>query len=268
MIPENQDGLMPGDTIESIEFQNVTFHYKEEIPLIRNLSFRIEGKEKVALVGHNGTGKTTLIKLILRLYDPVEGTIFVNGVDIKKYNLKAYRRLFSVAFQDYKIFAMSVKDNICMGRHIQNEDLVIEKALERVGMKERINGLVNYLDTNLTKEFDKDGEVMSGGEYQKLVVARAFTKDGSIKIFDEPSSALDPIAEHDLYKNIMKEGGDNVMIFISHRLSSVRDADKVFVMEQGEIVERGTHRELMDLGGTYSDLYMKQAKNYMAVEGA
>lgn len=126
----------------------------------------------------------------------------------------------------------------------------------------------HYLDTNLTKEFDKDGEVMSGGEYQKLVVARAFTKDGSIKIFDEPSSALDPIAEHDLYKNIMKEGGDNVMIFISHRLSSVRDADKVFVMEQGEIVERGTHRELMDLGGTYSDLYMKQAKNYMAVEGA
>lgn len=127
---------------------------------------------------------------------------------------------------------------------------------------------VSNLDTNLTKEFDKDGEVMSGGEYQKLVVARAFTKDGSIKIFDEPSSALDPIAEHDLYKNIMKEGGDNVMIFISHRLSSVRDADKVFVMEQGEIVERGTHRELMDLGGTYSDLYMKQAKNYMAVEGA
>ena len=265
-IPEDQDGLIPDEKIKSIEFRDVTFYYKDEMPLIQNLSFRVEEKKRVALVGHNGAGKTTIIKLLLRLYDPVEGTIFVNGIDIKKYNLKAYRKLFSVAFQDYKIFAMSVKENICMGNYVSDETSVIDKALQRVGMKERIERLPKKFDTNLTKEFDKDGEVMSGGEYQKLVVARAFAKDGNIKVFDEPSSALDPIAEHELYKNIIKEIGDDIMIFISHRLSSVKDADTVFVIEHGQIIERGTHKELMSLNGTYADLYRKQAKNYMAVE--
>lgn len=267
-IPEDQDGFIPDEKIKSIEFRDVTFSYKDELPLIKNLSFRVEENESVALVGHNGAGKTTLIKLLLRLYDPVEGAIFVNDIDIKKYNLEAYRKLFSVAFQDYKIFAMSVRENICMGRHVLNDAVAIDKALERVGMKERVNRLSKKLDTNLTKEFDKDGEIMSGGEYQKLVVARAFAKAGKIKVFDEPSSALDPIAEHDLYKGIIDEIGDNVMIFISHRLSSVKDADTVFVMEHGQIVERGTHKELMNLNGTYANLYRKQAKNYMAVEEA
>lgn len=196
------------------------------------------------MVGHNGAGKTTIIKLLFRLYDPTSGEILVNGRNIKEYNLRAYRQLFAAAFQDYKVFALSVKDNVLMGRKVKGVDEAVIEALKKAGVYEKVISLPNGINTILTKEFDEDGAVLSGGQYQKIVVARAFVQDTPVKVFDEPSSALDPIAEYEMYKSIMKESKDKTMIFISHRLSSVRNADRVFMFDKGELIEQGTHEEL------------------------
>lgn len=265
VIPEDWDGIMPDQVITSIEFRNVCFSYKDGKYALKNLDFRIEGNSVVAIVGHNGAGKSTIIKLLFRLYDPTSGEILVNGRNIKEYNLRAYRQLFAAAFQDYKVLALSVKDNVLMGRKIKAEDEAVIEALKKAGVYEKVKTLPNGIDTILTKEFDEDGAVLSGGQLQKIVVARAFVQNTPIKVFDEPSSALDPIAEYELYKSIMEESKDKTMIFISHRLSSVRNADRVFMFEQGELIEQGTHEELMNIKGSYEDMYTKQAMNYLAV---
>ncbi len=264
-IPEDQDGIMP-EKIRSIEFKNVSFEYVKGEPVINNLSFKIEGDKVCALVGHNGAGKSTIIKLLFRLYDPTEGEILVNGVNIKEYNLKAYRKQFSAAFQDYKVMAMSVKDNVLMGEDFEDPDSVAERALRCAGIWDKVSSLKNGMNTIMTKEFDNNGAVLSGGEQQKIVVARAFAQKASVKVFDEPSSALDPIAEYDLYKGIMDESRGHITLFISHRLSSVKDADEVFMLENGAVIERGTHRTLMDMGGKYCEMFTKQAQNYLADE--
>lgn len=264
-IPEDQQGIMPSETIDSIEFEHVTFSYQDE-ETIKDLSFRINNKEIVAFVGHNGAGKTTIIKLLFRLYDPTEGVIRLNGTDIRDYDLRAYRNLFAAAFQDYKIFGMTVKNNVLMGKHYDNEDSLVTEALKKAGVYDKIMTLPEGINTMMTKEFDEQGAVLSGGESQKVVVARAFVKPSPIKVFDEPSSALDPIAEFELYNNIMKDGENRTMIFISHRLSSVKNTDKVFMLENGRIIEEGTHRELMKLDGSYAAMYKKQAMNYLAVD--
>ena len=264
-IPENQEGIMP-EKIRSIEFKNVCFEYKENEPVINNLSFKIEGDKVCALVGHNGAGKSTIIKLLFRLYDPTIGDILVNGINIKEYNLKAYRKQFSAAFQDYKVMAMSVKDNVLMGEQFVNPDETAERALKCAGVWDKVSSLSNGINTIMTKEFDNDGAVLSGGEQQKIVVARAFAQQASVKVFDEPSSALDPISEYDLYKGIMNESKGHITLFISHRLSSVKDADEVFMLENGTVIEHGTHRQLMDMGGKYCEMFTKQAQNYLADE--
>lgn len=264
-IPEDQDGIMP-EKIHSIEFRNVSFAYKENEPVIRDLSFTIEGEKVCALVGHNGAGKSTIIKLLFRLYDPTSGEILVNGINIKEYNLKAYRKEFSATFQDYKVMAMSVKDNVLMGRKTDDPDEAAKRALKCAGAWDKVESLPNGMDTVMTKEFDGGGAVLSGGEQQKIVVARAFAQNASVKVFDEPSSALDPIAEYELYKGIMSESKGHITLFISHRLSSVKDADEVFMLENGAVIERGTHRELMALNGKYCEMFTKQARNYLADE--
>jgi ATP-binding cassette, subfamily B, bacterial len=265
-LPENYDGIIPEENIHSIEFRNVSFSYKEDSPVIKNLSFRIEGNNRVALVGHNGAGKTTIIKLLFRLYDPDEGEILLNDINIKEYNLKAYRSLYAAAFQDYKIFALSIKENVLMRECSEEDNSVVIEALAKAGVYDKVRSLPKGIDTIMTKEFDEEGVLLSGGEYQKIVVARAFVKKVPIKVFDEPSSALDPIAEYELYDSIIKDSIDKTMIFISHRLSSVRNADMVYMLENGTILEQGTHKELMEQNGAYADMYNKQAKNYLAVE--
>ncbi|MDE5577876.1 MAG: ABC transporter ATP-binding protein/permease, partial [Oscillospiraceae bacterium] len=252
-IPEDQDGIIPEEKVRSIEFRNVCFEYRENEPVINDLSFKIEGDKVCALVGHNGAGKSTIIKLLFRLYDPTRGEILVNGVNIKEYNLKAYRKLFSAAFQDYKVMAMSVRDNVLMGAEFENPDETAERALKCAGVWDKVQSLSGGMDTVMTKEFDNDGAVLSGGEQQKIVVARAFAQKASVKVFDEPSSALDPIAEYDLYKGIMNESKGHITLFISHRLSSVKDADVVFMLENGTVIERGSHRELMAQNGKYCE---------------
>jgi ATP-binding cassette subfamily B protein len=273
VIPEDQDGIIPEEKIHSVEFENVSFSYDEKNSenrknVINDLSFKVTDNQICAFVGHNGAGKTTLIKLLMRLYDPDTGVIKVNGTNIKEYNLRSYRRLFAAAFQDGKLMSMSVRDNILAGEKFDEryaEKLVL-KALESAGIKEKIDTLTNGINTTLTKEFDENGAVLSGGETQKLVVARAFARgeSASVKVFDEPSSALDPIAEYELYKSIMRESKDNITFFISHRLSSVKDADVVFMLENGGIIEQGTHSELMEREGQYAEMFAMQARNYLA----
>lgn len=264
-IPEDQDGDMPEKEFQSIEFREVSFSYKDE-QTIQDLSFVITKGQTAALVGHNGAGKTTIIKLLLRLYDPTSGTIFYNGRDIREYNLKAYRELFATTFQDFQMFGMTIKENVLMGRHYEKEEELVIAALKKAGVYEKVSSLEKGIDTMMTKEFDEDGAVLSGGESQKIAVARTFVKDAPMKIFDEPSSALDPIAEYELFQNIMKEGSDHTMLFISHRLSSVKNCDKVFMLEKGHLIEEGTHSELMAANGSYAQMYKKQAMNYLALE--
>ena len=264
-IPEDYDGADPGTTIESIEFRNVSFAYKD-IPVLENLNMKLEGKKTYALVGHNGAGKSTIIKLLLRLYDPTEGEILLNGRNIKEYNLQKYRALFATAFQDNRMFSMSVADNVVLGENIppENKHTVVEDALKLSGVYDKVMSLPKGIDTTLTREFDDEGAVLSGGEFQKIVVARAFARNCPVKVFDEPSSALDPIAEYKLFDNILKACRENTLLFISHRLSSVQNADYVFLLEKGMVIEEGTHKSLMKKKGAYADMYNKQAENYLA----
>ncbi len=264
-IPEDYDGEMPDTDFMSLEFKNVSFSYKDT-EIIHNLSFKVNKGEIAALVGHNGAGKTTIIKLMLRLYDPVSGEILYNGKDIKIYNLKAYRDIFATTFQDFRLFGMTVKENVLMGRHYENEDELVREALKKADVLDRIEELDKGIDSVMTKEFDENGCVLSGGESQKVAVARTFIKDAPMKIFDEPSSALDPIAEYELFNSIIGEGQDHTMLFISHRLSSVKNCDKVFMLEKGTLIEEGTHKELMEQNGSYAAMYKKQAMNYLAIE--
>ena len=264
-IPEDYDGADPGTTIESIEFRGVGFAYKD-IPVLKNLNMKFEGKKTYALVGHNGAGKSTIIKLLLRFYDPSEGEILLNGRNIKEYNLQKYRALFATAFQDNRMFSMSVADNVTLGEDIpvSQRDAIVTEALKLSGVYDKVMSLPQGINTTLTREFDDNGAVLSGGEFQKIVVSRAFARRCPIKVFDEPSSALDPIAEYQLFDNILKACEENTLLFISHRLSSVQNADHVFLLENGEVKEEGTHRELMKKKGIYADMYQKQAENYLA----
>ena len=264
-IPEDYDGADPGRTIDSIEFRGVGFAYKD-IPVLKNLNMKFEGKKTYALVGHNGAGKSTIIKLLLRFYAPTEGEILLNGRNIKEYNLQKYRALFATAFQDNRMFSMSVADNVTLGEDIpaDQRDAIVTEALKLSGVYDKVTSLPQGINTTLTREFDDNGAVLSGGEFQKIVVSRAFARRCPIKVFDEPSSALDPIAEYQLFDNILKACQENTLLFISHRLSSVQNADHVFLLENGEVKEEGTHRELMKKKGLYADMYLKQAENYLA----
>lgn len=259
-IPEDSDGIKPETEVESIEFRNVSFTYDGEKNVIDNLSFTLCKGTKIALVGHNGAGKTTIIKLLLRLYDPTEGCILVNGIDIREFNLKEYRKLFLCAFQDYEIFAGTVRENVLMGRLGTDEEVI--EALKKAGIYEKVSKLPKGIHTMLTREFDQDGALLSGGEYQKIVCSRVFLDDTKVSLFDEPSSALDPISENELFNSIIKSVEDRTGIFISHRLSSVKDADCVLMLENGRIIEKGSHQELMGLNGSYASMYQVQERNY------
>ena len=265
-IPEDADGADPGTEIQSIEFKNVSFSYKDK-EVIKNLSMEFRGGKTYALVGHNGAGKTTLIKLLLRFYDPTEGQILLNGRDIREYNLRKYRALFATAFQDHRMFSMTVAENVIMGENVPAEEREekVNEALRLAGAYDKVMSLPKGINTILTREFDDEGAMLSGGEFQKIVVARAFVRECHFKVFDEPSSALDPIAEAQLFDNIYESCRKNTLVFISHRLSSVQNADWVYLLADGTVKEEGTHRKLMEKKGLYADMYTKQAKNYLAV---
>lgn len=251
----------------TIKLENVSFKYfGSDNYVLKNINIELKKNEKIALVGHNGAGKSTLVKLLLRLYDPTEGRLTLNGEDVRDLKIKSYRDMFSVVFQDFKLIALPVSENVLMRPKKEGDDEKIVEALKLSGAYERIMELKDGTETILTKEFSEDGAVLSVGEGQKIAIAHAFIKDSPYIILDEPTSALDPVAEAEMYSNMMKIGESKGMIFISHRLSSAVSADRIYMLENGEVIESGTHSELMALNGKYADMFKKQAQNYIDIE--
>ncbi len=261
--PKITDGGKDAEEFESLEFKNVTFGYPDTSKtILKNVSFKIKKGETIAVVGVNGAGKSTLVKLLLRFYDPDEGEILYNGINLKEYNVNSLRGAFATVFQDYKNFAVSVNENIMCHECNDEEKKIAEKALRRSGVWDKIQSLPKGADTVLTREFEIDGAGLSGGENQKVSAARLFARDFQIAILDEPSSALDPIAEYKMYENLIDVTKDKTVIYISHRLSSAVLSDRIIVLGNGTILESGTHQELMAQNGEYSKMFTLQASSY------
>lgn len=242
--------------------EKVQFTYKGNAePTLKNVSMEIKKGEKVALVGFNGAGKSTLIKLLLRLYDPDSGRITYGGQDIRDYKLKEYRKQFGALFQDFEIFATDIQGNICMKDGELDQEWA-DQAMQKAGFWERFSLMPKGYGTQLTKEFDSEGINLSGGEAQKLALARVLYADAAVIVLDEPSSALDPIAEHQLNKTITELSNDKTVIIISHRLSTTRFVDRIYMFENGEIIEQGVHEELIMLNGAYAKMFKLQAEKY------
>ncbi|MDE5670574.1 MAG: ABC transporter ATP-binding protein/permease [Eubacterium sp.] len=256
------------EEFESLEFKNVYFKYPSaEKYSLQNVNIKIEKGQTVAVVGVNGAGKTTFVKLLLRFYDVTSGEILYNGINIKEYKLESLRLKFATVFQDYKTFALSVNENI-MCRNCSNEDkLTAEKALKQSGVYDKIRTLKNGADTVLTREFDENGAGLSGGEAQKTAVARMFASGFDVAILDEPSSALDPIAEYKMYETLIQATKNKTVIYISHRLSSAVLSDNIFVLGNGTVIESGAHNELMAGNGEYAKMFNLQASSYKKREG-
>lgn len=255
-------------SFKKLELKNMTFGYEgQEKPALSNVNLTVNAGEKIAIVGHNGAGKTTLIKLLQRLYDPSDGEILINGENIKNYRLSSYRNLFGTVFQDYRLFATTVAENVMLRGDITDEDrATVKDALKRTGIYDKVEALSNGVDSNVTREFDNEGAMFSGGEAQKISIARIFAGNQEIIIMDEPTSALDPIAEQEMYRNMFEACEGKTVIFISHRLSSATMADRVYMFENGEIIEQGTHNELLAMNGKFADMWHKQADTYADAE--
>jgi len=250
-----------------VEVKNLRFRYGgSDSDTLHDISFTWKKGERIALVGSNGSGKTTLVKLLLRLYDPSEGEITLDGKNIRELELTSYRDLFGTVFQDFKMFSMSVKDNVLLRPYKEGDYELVENALKESGAYSKIQRFENGIDTVLTREFDDKGENLSVGEQQKLSLARIFADKSPLVILDEPSSALDPIAEYNMFENMMRATEGRSVIFISHRLSSAVLADKVILMDGGTVAEVGTHTELLEKGGKYADMFHRQAENYLGEE--
>lgn len=260
---------IPIDSSYEIEFKNVSFKYpKTDKYIYKNLSLKIKKGQRLAIVGINGAGKTTFVKLLCRLYEPTSGEILINGVNIKDFSKEEYYKILSVVFQDIKTFAFTVAENVSLENL---EDVDREKVLhciEKAGVGDKINSLEKGIDTSLLKILDGEGVELSGGENQKLALARALYKNGKIVILDEPTSALDAVAEYNIYKGFDELIGDKTAIYISHRLASTKFCDVIAFFENGEIVEYGTHEELLKKNGKYSDMFNIQAQYYKEESGA
>jgi ABC-type multidrug transport system fused ATPase/permease subunit len=242
-------------------FDHVSFRYPNSEGLVlKNIHLTIHRGERIGIVGLNGSGKTTFVKLLTRIYDPTEGAILVNGVDIREIPYQQYSQQIAVVLQDFFLFAYSVKENITYDQPYDRERLVA--SIEKSGLASKIEALENGVDTSVYKELDDTGIEFSGGEGQKLALARAIYKDAQLLIMDEPTSGLDPIAEYDLFSRLDRIAEDRTAIFISHRLSSTKFCDRILVFDDGSIVEMGSHEELLASDGHYAQLFRSQAKYY------
>lgn len=250
------------DNKYDIEFHNVSFKYPNtDKYAIKNLNLKFKVGDRIAVVGMNGSGKTTMIKLLCRLYDPTEGYITLNGIDIQKYDYEDYLKLFSVVFQDFKLFSFSVAENVAAS--VDYDEEKVWSALEKAGMFERVQAMPKGLKTPVYKDFEEDGVEISGGEAQKLAIARALYKDAAFVILDEPTASLDPIAEHEIYSRFNDMVKDKTAVYISHRLSSCRFCDRILVFDNGQLIQDGSHENLLEnTGGKYSELWNAQAQYY------
>lgn len=246
---------------QALVFENVSFRYpRAQEPTLRHLNLTLKKGQRLAVVGENGAGKTTMIKLLLRLYDPDEGRILLGDRDIRELSPKEYAEQFSVVFQDFKLFAFSVRENICLGREEQER---LDRVLAQTGLDELLAGYEKGVDTSVYKQFDEKGVEFSGGERQKIAIARALYKDAPIVVMDEPTAALDPIAEEEIYNQLNNLIHGRTALFISHRLSSCKFCDEVAVFQEGRVVEQGSHEDLMKEEGLYRRMFTAQSQYYV-----
>lgn len=263
---QSEEGIEPAEGAREMELDGVSFAYDQRTSgLLRDISLHIAPGEKIALVGYNGAGKTTLVKLLMRLYDVDAGRILADGRDIRTYDVQKYRDSIGTVFQDFQIFAGSVRENVLLDVADGCGEDGIKEALADSGLMERVERMEKGIDTPLTTEFMEDGMDLSGGESQKLAIARVFYRKAGLMILDEPSSALDPIAEYQLNHAMLSATKDKTVIFISHRLSTTRLADRIIMLEQGRIVEQGSHSELLERDGKYAQMWRVQAGAYIEV---
>ena len=238
--------MAPTESVE-LEVRGLSFRYSgSEKDTLHDVNFMLHKGERIALVGSNGSGKTTLVKLLLRLYDASEGEILMDGVNVKEYDLKGYRDCFGTVFQDFKMFSLSVKDNVLLRREEQGDDERVDAALKASGAYEKVATLKNGVDSILTREFDDEGVNLSIGEQQKISLARVFAAGAPFVVLDEPSSALDPVAEYEIYRQFDTLVGGKTAIYISHRLSSCIFCDRIAVFDKARLVEEGTHEQLLE----------------------
>ena len=255
-------------TFESLSVKNLRFNYPfskdqtYENAVLKQIDLEIKKGEKIAFVGYNGAGKTTLIKLLMRLYDPTEGEILYNGQNVRAFDPQAYHEHIGAVFQDYQVFAATIAENVMGGVFRAQDKSKVLHALSAASFDDKLKTLPNGIHSQLTREFSKEGIGLSGGESQKIAIARTFARPYDLIIMDEPSSALDPIAEYNLNQSILENAADKTVIFISHRLSTTRMADRIYMFDQGSIVECGSHDELMEQNGKYAEMYRVQAKKY------
>ena len=249
-----------------VEFVNVSFKYpNSEKYVLKNINISLPMDRITNIVGVNGSGKTTFIKLLCRLYDPTDGVIKLNGVDIREFDYDSYMRFFSIVFQDFKLFSFTLGQNVALSNSY--DDSIVEKSLAEAGFESRLESLKDGLGTYLYKTFENDGVEISGGEAQKIAIARSLYKDAKIMIMDEPTAALDPIAEFDIFNRIQQIIQNRTVICISHRLSSCRICDRILVFLDGEIAQDGSHKELVNVEGPYKELWNAQAQYYMNLKG-
>jgi ATP-binding cassette subfamily B protein len=261
--PPESPRTIPKNLKEGIEFRNVSFHYpRSERFVLRNLSFTIKADESVAIVGENGAGKTTLVKLLARFYDPTEGAIYLDGHDLREYDLEDLRRQIGVIFQDFVRYDLSVQENIGFGQvEFIDDQEKITRAAEKGGSLDIIRRLPQGFNTILGRTFE-EGVDLSGGEWQKIALSRAFVRDAQILILDEPTAALDALAEYDIFVRFADLTADKTTVFISHRFSTVRMAQHIVVLQQGELTEEGTHDQLIAHNGRYAEMFNAQAERY------
>ena len=265
-IPDNtnrgQGEPLPTGECE-IEFRNVSYTYfKAEEPTIKNLSFTLHKGERLALVGLNGAGKTTLIKLMCGLYDPTEGEILLNGKPVNVYNRDEYYTLFSAVFQDIEKLPVSIAENISATTYELTDKEKLEKCLKQSGLYDKIESLPDKEKTHIVRALYDDAIELSGGQNQKMALAKALYKNAPILLLDEPTAALDPIAEQEMYLQYADFSKGKASVFISHRLASTRFCDRIILLENGSIAEIGTHSELMEKGGKYAELFALQSSYY------
>ena len=280
--PKMRGGITQIPEFSSLEFRNVSFSYEfsahpkykfheedheikkaeSEGEVLKNVNLTVRAGEKIAIVGYNGAGKTTLIKLIMRLYDPTAGEILYNGINIKEFEPEAYRQKIGTVFQDFRIFAASIAENVMGGEYTSDDEKTVLDALDAADFLEKLASLKDGIHTHLTREFDDSGTNLSGGESQKVAIARVFARNYPIVIMDEPSSALDPMAEYKLNQSILKSTEEKTVIFISHRLSTTRIADTIYMFDTGKLIEQGSHAELLAAGGKYAEMFRLQSEKY------
>jgi ATP-binding cassette subfamily B protein len=250
------------DNEHTVEFINVSFKYPgSDAYALKNLNLKFKIGQRLAVVGPNGSGKTTMIKLLCRLYDPTEGEIKLNGFDIKKYDYEEYMALFSVVFQDFKLFSFTLGQNVAAS--VDYDEKKVTQTLAKSGFDARLGDMAKGLETPLYKDFEEDGVEISGGEAQKIALARALYKDAPFIVLDEPTAALDPIAEYEIYSKFNEIVGGKTAVYISHRLSSCRFCDDIAVFDKGELIQRGSHDALLaDSGGKYHELWSAQSQYY------